>query len=488
MIERSSWVKSVCVLLTIAFLGALLAFAYVGHFTRYMADDYCIAVDLRNVGFMRAQKIWYTSWTGKFSYMFVLSAVELTGPAIVPYLPLLALICWLAVSIWSVHQVALTVGWPGPFKTSLVLSSFIVFATVNSAHNLVQTFYWQTGMLGYTPPLIFLTISIGLLIYVIRRRLQNRTALLAVILSAVLTFIAGGFSEVYVALQTGALLLTMMACWMYASPSFKRAALPPLVADLAGSLIALFVVVLAPGNNVRESFYPPPSHLIALIKLSLYYTVGFVGYTIYLAPLTTLLIVLLPALFGAYVHSKPSNLRRDFDSRVVRYFLVLLPLIGFLLLLMCFVPGVYAKSSYIPGRARIIPQFVFILTTACWSYFAGTALSKRFSTRLQIPSKGLTAGYVVIAVLLFLPPLLAIRRTLKLVPKASASALSWDQTDREIRAAKAQGVMDMTIPVVDDIESRLGARKTELQIQRDALDWKNQCMARYYGLNSIKAR
>src|SRR5882672_10166282 len=112
MIERNQWVKSVCGLLTIAFLGALLAFAYVGHFTRYMADDYCIAVDLHNAGFMKAQKIWYTSWTGKFSYMFVLSAVELTGPAIVPYLPLLALICWLAVSIWSVHQVALTVGWP----------------------------------------------------------------------------------------------------------------------------------------------------------------------------------------------------------------------------------------------------------------------------------------------------------------------------------------------------------------------------------------
>src|SRR5882762_10522954 len=141
MIERSSWVKAICVLLTIAFLGALLAFAYVGHFTRYMADDYCIAVDLRNVGFMRAQRIWYTSWTGKFSYMFALSLAELIGPAIVPFLSLLALTCWLAAAIWSVHQLALMAGWPRPFKTSLFLSGFILFATLNSAHNLVQSFY-----------------------------------------------------------------------------------------------------------------------------------------------------------------------------------------------------------------------------------------------------------------------------------------------------------------------------------------------------------
>jgi hypothetical protein len=488
MIERSSWVKSICVLLTITFLGALLAFAYVGHFTRYMADDYCIAVDLHNTGFLKAQKIWYMSWTGKFSYMFALSVAELIGPAIVPFLPLLALTCWLAAAIWSVYQLALMAGWPRPFKTSLILSGFILFATLNSAHNLVQSFYWQTGMLGYTPPLIFLTISTGLLIYVIRLRLQNRTALLVIILSGVLTLFGGGFSEVYVVLQTGALLLAIMACWIYASPSFKRAAFPPLIADLTGSLIALSIVVLAPGNNVREGFYPPPPHLFALAKLSLYYAAGFVGYTIYLSPLTTLLMVLLPALFGGYIHSKPSNRGRDFDSRTVRRFLLFFPLIGFLLLFICFVPGVYAMSSYIPGRARIIPQLVFILTAACWSYFAGIALSRRFSTRLQTPSIGLTAGYVVVAVLLFLPPLLAIQRTLKLVPKASASASAWDQTDREIRAAKAQGQIDLTIPVVEDIETRLGARKTELQIQRDALDWKNQCMAKYYGLNSIKAQ
>jgi hypothetical protein len=488
MIERSSWVKPISVSLTIAFLGALLAFAYVGRFTRYMADDYCIAVELQHDGFMKAQTIWYTTWTGKFSLMFALSVAELIGPAIVPFLPLLALIVWLAGTIWSVNQIALMAKWPRPLTTSFLLSGFVIFATLNSAHNLVQSFYWQTGMLGYMPPLIFLTISIGLLSYVIRRRLQDRPALLLVMVSAVMTVFAGGLSEVYAVLQTGALLLALIAFWIFPSPSLKRAALFPLVANLTGSLIGLLVVALAPGNYVRQSSFLPPPHLIALIRLSLFNTAGFVGYTIYLAPLTTLLMVLLPALFGGYVQSLHSKPTPDFDSRTVRRLLRLLPVIGFVLLFICFVPGVYATSGMIPERARIIPQFVFILTTAVWSYFAGMALLRRFSVRLQTPSPGLTAGFVVIAVLLFLPPLVAIRRTLKLVPGASASALAWDQDDREIRAAKARGLMDLTIPVAADVESRLGARRTELQIQRDPQDWKNRCMADYYGINSIKAQ
>ena len=84
----------------------------------------------------------------------------------------------------------------------------------------------------------------------------------------------------------------------------------------------------------------------------------------------------------------------------------------------------------------------------------------------------------MIAILLFPAPLLAIQRTLKLVPGARASALAWAQADREIRAAKDQGITDMTIPVVGDVESRLGAKHTELQIERDPKDWKNRCMAR----------
>jgi len=78
--------------------------------------------------------------------------------------------------------------------------------------------------------------------------------------------------------------------------------------------------------------------------------------------------------------------------------------------------------------------------------------------------------------------------TLNLVPRARESAAIWDQMDHEIRAAKARGVLDVTVPVVDDIETRLGATHTELNLEHDPQNWKNKCAAVYYGVNSIQAR
>nr|MDQ5838615.1 DUF6056 family protein [Acidobacteriota bacterium] len=64
---------------------------------------------------------------------------------------------------------------------------------------------------------------------------------------------------------------------------------------------------------------------------------------------------------------------------------------------------------------------------------------------------------------------------------------TWDETDRNLRAARGRGELDVTVAPVDDVETRLGAAKTELQIEHDAQNWKNKCAARYYGINSLRA-
>ena len=51
---------------------------------------------------------------------------------------------------------------------------------------------------------------------------------------------------------------------------------------------------LISGNEVRMRYFPPPPNLLKLTAVSLYYTAGFIAYTAYLAPLTTLMAVALP--------------------------------------------------------------------------------------------------------------------------------------------------------------------------------------------------
>src|SRR5260370_41099827 len=125
MIKRIPRLDILFGLIALAFLCALLVFAYLGHFTRYMADDYCYAAGFRASGFIKPQIDSYLHWTGRFSFAFVLGIATLIGPAIGSTLPLLALLCWLSGAFWSMYQIALIAHWPRPFLGSAVIAELI---------------------------------------------------------------------------------------------------------------------------------------------------------------------------------------------------------------------------------------------------------------------------------------------------------------------------------------------------------------------------
>jgi len=352
---------------------------------------------------------------------------------------------------------------------------------INSSHNIVQTFYWEAGMLGYAPPLLLLTILVGIVSFAIRRGPLDRSRWLLCGIVLMIAFFAGGLSEAGVFLQTAGLLVAMAVC--YFRESLRRTACPLLLAGLAGSVSGLTIVLLAPGNQKRQVFFPPPPNVFKLVGVSLYYSAGFVGYTIYLSPLTTALLVVCFGSLGWRLYSK-KGLRLDFKT--VTRLLIVIPLIGFFLIFVCIVPGVFGTSHILPARARIFPQLVFVCTTIWWSYFAGMFLARRFASART--SKTLFVAAVVACALIVLAPLTATWRTLRLVPRARAAAAIWDQMDHEIPVAKANGLKDLTVVAIDDVESRLGAHKTELHLESDPLNWKNKCAAQYYGVDSITAR
>jgi hypothetical protein len=275
-------------------------------------------------------------------------------------------------------------------------------------------------------------------------------------------------------------------------------------------------------------YFPPHPNLLKLTAISLFYTAGFIAYTAYLSPLTTLMSAALPALLSFQLHrghteSHPrrvhaqrnpglsghaerdpglslrgwAGLRRGGRVGLRRHVWVrtLLPplLVGFVLIFLCTVPGVYGTSTYLPGRARLIPQFVFVCVAVWCGWLAGALLSERVGApseradaRTRLSPLALAAASAA-SVILLLPPVVAARRTLSLAAGAREAAATWDETDRNLRAARERGELDVTVAPVDDVETRLGAAKTELQIEHDAQNWKNKCAARYYGINSIRA-
>src|SRR5215204_2612271 len=68
-------------LLAASFVLSLIAYAYLGSYSKYMADDYSPLRAVRTHGLLGAQLAWYQAWSGRFSFTFVYSLLALMGPA-----------------------------------------------------------------------------------------------------------------------------------------------------------------------------------------------------------------------------------------------------------------------------------------------------------------------------------------------------------------------------------------------------------------------
>jgi hypothetical protein len=197
-----------------AFLPWLLALAFV----RPYADDFCTIAATREVGSASAFMVyhWY-AWSGRYVSMFTSSLSLQIGAWFTPVVIVGLFVAW-----WiALRRLA------GELLATLILLVMLI-----SAPDPFQSYYWLTGALTYLAPLVLATWCIVL---------ADRPAL-----SALIAFASAGFSDVAGLIQLvtfGALTVT----WN------RRMMLPALV-----TVIGLALVVSAPGNAVRRSYFPTP--------------------------------------------------------------------------------------------------------------------------------------------------------------------------------------------------------------------------------------
>ena len=157
--SRALIVLSVAVVAGVA--APLAAFAVVGWFSRYAADDYCTAGQVVATGFWQAQSSLYVAWSGRFAATALITMVELFGPGAVPLLPTLALLAWLAAVAWASAKLAAAFHRPiGPLP-AVTLAAVLLYTTLRTTADLPQVLYWQTGLLTYLAPLVLATVHVG---------------------------------------------------------------------------------------------------------------------------------------------------------------------------------------------------------------------------------------------------------------------------------------------------------------------------------------
>ncbi|HEX2906532.1 MAG TPA: DUF6056 family protein [Phototrophicaceae bacterium] len=472
-------IKVFPILLIASLLLPLLLFAYTGLNSRYIADDYCWPVTVHSQGIFNAIATWYNTWYGRYTQMLIMGVIAALGPEFVPIYPALIVIGWLALLIWSANQGLQWGHFPQAKKLSVIAGSLILFATLDSTPSLIQALYWMSGTVAYIGSLIALTFIIGFLFYTLRRH-TDYIPLRSHIILAVATFAGGGLSETYAVLQIAILGLIFLGCLLFAPAASKRPLLRLLGVGVFFSILALMIVLVAPGNTVRQAHFSRlPLLQVAWMTFYVSFSYLFVSSGLF-APVTMLVASLLP-MFVVY-QLDPLEARLRLRPRQVGSLLALSALITLILVMACIAPAIYTMATPPAARVYVIPQLILVCLAVFWGSVLG--LGARWRQPRLKPATQLMTSIMIIG-LLVIGPLASTGQTLAELPDFQTYATEWDTRDQTIRAAAASGQRVVETRMLSvDIGSRAGLEP----IGPEANTGVNSCAEHYYGLEALSAR
>ena len=460
-------------LLLALFCAPLVAHVYLGSYSRFMADDFCSSVIARSRGIFRGTLYWYTIWTGRFSANFLDTLFGYLGPAVTPYSTGLVVILWFIVLVIAVTQLDAE----AQILQSCIIAAVVLFATLHVIPLVGQSLYWGQGMRSVVPPLI---LGAAYVAWVANRmRADRKLSPLSLIAAGLLAFVAVGFAETYFVVQTPAIVIALII------PAFlKRYSVPNrknyfmlLTAGLAGSLAGGLVMFVAPGNKIRQSAFPPPPAFADLLSISLR-GLGEFFELVVLAPGKWFIwvgLILCGFIFGLHVFQQRE--RSSAQGHVLT--LVWLPIVGFVLLLGCWMPMAWGTSLTLAHRTFIIPAYILVCVTTCWTYIAG-GLCRNAYVRLRSRTPAVVTALPLVGLLAF--GIIAASITREMWGRRGTFAeyaQRWYEREQMIQRAKSQG---LPYAVVRQLHN--SAQLDEIAVD-PKITWLTKCVQEFYGIGVI---
>jgi hypothetical protein len=461
---------NVYALLLIGAIVPLAAHLWMSRYARFAADDYCTVSIAIEKGVVGGAVHWYTQWTGLFTNFVIKSAIAPLGPIFTAILPSLLVALWVIVAFWTMLPIVRLLRWQKPTWTVVLLGVLIVSTTIQAMPDVEQSLYWTGGNIPYTLPIIALTFYIGFFTRVVRK---GRLTIVSVLIAVCVPFLAGGLSETYSMMQITILALAGVVCFLVLPLPRKRVAVTTLTISLIAALLALAIVVAAPGNSVRQSRFGAPTSLLELIGIVFQAGIAYPALMVGVYAPAALVTAILTTAAIAYLNRGTVYNRWLTRQRVRQLFL----LTGFgclVIFVSSMLPGLYALGEAPPGRVYGIPNFVLICTAAFWGWLMGSTLTTvpRLVTAIAL-------GTVIVAASM------TVWQTLSLQPELSAYAAEWDQHDAELHRAAEQGMTRVTLQrEYATMEELIGLKP----LDSDPENATNRCAADYYGLEAISVK
>ena len=452
-----------------AFWG-LAVYSYLGTFSRYGSDDYCLTAFYFQKGdFINLMIQRYMLFSSRYTNILFIGLVDKVfgwyNVAILPALMLILFVLGLYLLLKESSQTA-ALGWSKRF--CLLIAIWIVYFSVLQAPNLYQTLYWRAGMTSHFAPLVFVSFFGAFLLHQIRSAGEAVPSIWPRIGGLIIAFVLGGFSEPPVAVMVTILVLAIFAVWWWGEYiRYRRSALAMLPWALTGALLALATLALAPANSLRLGETPS---LVSLISRTFILPFWFIVDTFKSFPIPMFVSISISGLLFYLQYVRKSESLSSEDRVRLGILLAAILLIGYLLIAASFAPSIYGQS-YPAGRARFAGMVLLVSMFMSAGAILGVLLT-RFKP-------GLVQFAMLALLILSLYPLRATSHVLTEIPQYRQYAEKWDQRDAQIRAWHAEGVQDLVVPFLkEEFTQDLG----------DTRNFRlNRCASLIYGVNSILA-
>lgn len=459
--------------LSVLFLSLLAGYALKGFFSRYAADDYCYGYRVNENGFFYNQIHSYLTLTeyssNRFSLTLFSNIVEIAGgPQFVPFVPTIAIVGWLFSLIYLGIQLN-SLNLIEKRRLAMASSALVVlFFTLYLAPNLYQVLFWNPALQPYLTPLVMLTFLAGRFLAAAK---SNRFSAWNLLEFGLISFLAAGFSETTTLWQLALFSIGMLLVLYYRKRSgFANRAVVPLATALAFSLIALLLIVVNPTNAIRGLPFNRPD-VVTLVVKSFFHAQEFIRLSLLGKPLPFL------AVFGFGFILVNIDVGKQ-KIKELLLFALLFNLAGILMVVATMVPSMYAMFAY-PGNRALFPAhftLVFLLFVNGW-------LTNIMATRFIRAWPGVWRYSIQLILVIALTGYVVARITPRVyenLDQYQLRAQAWDMRHQAILDEKKAGNQYIIVPAFDSVYGIF-------EIQDNPEHWVNQCVAKYYGVESISA-
>jgi len=460
-------------------IAGLALLAYLGFYNRYWADDWCYSADARTLGTVGATMQYFdTETTGyssnRYSLTFFSAFIENTlgmfGNQIVA---ITTIALWLFGLFWIGRNLSRLIQ-PLPASVILLISALLLFYNLYLSPQRFQILYWRSGVLPYSTAVIFWLLILGFITDQMTREIPLKWTNYII---APLAFLAAGLGEISCVYIFSGTTLLLIFSW-FAKRKGQAWAKKSFQATFIAWLFLLFgmiALIISPSNIRLANMETKQSDPLIVPIKSLRHALDFIVDAGRSLPIPHIIFAV--SIFSLAILSSESK-SISFQRRSLM--IVSTVVITYILIVAIQVPSAYFYSAPPDPRGQSLSRFTLLVGLAVIAWITGTWIVEKMAGK----------WLAVVATLSLLIGIAYTARSISIIyselPGFIYRAQIWDERDAIVEKAKVQGLTLVEVPVIDTAQIRtrdmFGSRG------RGMTEFSENCAARYYGVEGLKAK